>query len=421
MQAWATSNSTVWHERLAHPGPSIINTLKSRCLIPSTVKASSTADCHACAVGKGKRTRCYSPDALKQRPQPGQILHADLCFPKGLSPDCLLTVVDEGSRFPFAFPLRAKSEAAKALQDLILQLERKGFKPHTQRTDNGGEFISTELKMWHAARGIEHVFTPADTPQANGLIDRYHGTLMPRLRAVLNGRKIPRSMWSEVLQGVVYVSNRTPHQGIGGKILYEQFYQRELSSLAHLRVLGSVCYYHLPGHKSKLDPRMQQAILVGYSSDGRGPTAAYTLYDSSTKRVVISTDVIFDERPTEDPVEKRATCTTTVPQPPGVVVPLPTSSQIDAAVNVSATQTVPHVSPQAVHTPSVAPTTPVSITAAAPSQALLPESPDSPAHEQHDDNIADQHPTCEEPRRSKRCNKGVPPDTFTPGLLPNVA
>jgi transposase InsO family protein len=325
MQAGKVEASTVWHERLAHPGPSVINALKSRSLIPKSVQASSTADCPACAIGKGKRTPCKPRDVFKERPEPGQILHADLCFPKGLSPDCVLTVVDEGSRFSFAFPLKSKRDASDRLQDLILQLERKGFKTHTLRTDNGGEFTSASFNAWLTSRGIEHAYSPADTPRANGLIERYHGTLMPRLRAVLTARKIPRSLWSEVLQGVVYVLNRTPHQGLQGMIPYEQFYKRSLSSLTHLRVLGSTCYYSLPGHKSKLDARKGQAILLGYNSDGRGPTAAYKLYDVTSKRIIFSTDVIFDERPASNNGVTEALRTATVPPPPGVVIPIPPS------------------------------------------------------------------------------------------------
>jgi hypothetical protein len=60
-----------------------------------------------------------------------------MCFAKGLSPDCLLTVIDEGSRFSFALLLESKRDASDRLQALILQLERKGFKTHTLRTKNG--------------------------------------------------------------------------------------------------------------------------------------------------------------------------------------------------------------------------------------------------------------------------------------------
>jgi hypothetical protein len=325
-------------------------------------------------------------------------------------------VVDEGSRFSFAFPLKAKSAASNSLQALILQLERKGFKPHTLRTDNGGEFTSHELNNWLAARGIEHLYSPADTPQANGLIERYHGTLMPRLRAVLHARKIPRSLWSEVLQGVVYVLNRTPHQGIDGKIPFEEFYQRQLSSLAHLRVLGSVCYYHLPGHRSKLDARKGQAILLGYSSDGRGPTAAYKIYDVSTKRVLNSTDVLFDERPAEDSGVKQALRTANVPSPPGMVIPIPTVPQPTNALTVPITPSAPSfVSAPSAIAPMTAPTAPVA--------SVSPALPALPLPPTHNEGAVTTDPpsSCEEPRqalrRSNRSNRGVPAVTFAPGLI----
>jgi transposase InsO family protein len=120
--------------------------------------------------------------------------------------DCFLTVVDEGSRFSFAFPLKSKRDASDRLQDPILQLEPKGFETHTLRTDNGGEFTSASFDEWLTSRSIEHAYSTADTPRANGLIERYYDTLMPRLRAVLAARKIPRSLWSEVLQALISLS-----------------------------------------------------------------------------------------------------------------------------------------------------------------------------------------------------------------------
>jgi hypothetical protein len=81
-----------------------------------------------------------------------------------------------------------------------------------------------------------------------GLIERFHGTLVPRVRAVIHSRNIPRAAWSEVLQTGVCVLNRTPHQGINNQIAYELFHTRKLMSLKHLRCLGATCYCTVPGH-----------------------------------------------------------------------------------------------------------------------------------------------------------------------------
>jgi hypothetical protein len=124
---------------------------------------------------------------------------------------------------------------------------------------------------------------------------------------------------SEVLQAVVYVLNRTPHQGVNEYSPCELFHTRKLTSLNHLRCLGATCYYRFPGHPHKLDMRNATAILVGYESDGRGTTAAYRFMDLSTRRVIVSVDVVFDERDTKH----RANPTTNVPAQHSSVQPTP--------------------------------------------------------------------------------------------------
>jgi hypothetical protein len=191
-------------------------------------------------------------------------------------------------------------------------------------------------------------------------------------------------------------------------IPYEQFYKRCLSSLTHLRVLGSTCYYSLPGNKSKLDARKGQAILLGYNSDGRGPTAAYKLYDVMSKRVITSTDVIIDERPASNNGVTEALRPATVPPPPGVVIHIP-STHAQNVPDTSTTSVQPAVVPaSAIHSPAVA--------SANPQSSIVPHATQTPAQNQGELS-ADPQYTYEAPRRSARPNKGIPAVTFASGLI----
>jgi hypothetical protein len=130
-----------------------------------------------------------------------------------MHPDCFLTVVDQAALFAFVRPLKATSESSEALKSLILRLERV-YKPvRDVQNDGGGECRSSQFESWLQQWGTRHRTTPADTHMSDGLIERFHGTLLPRVRAVIHSRNIPRASWSEVLQAVVYVLNRTAHQG----------------------------------------------------------------------------------------------------------------------------------------------------------------------------------------------------------------
>ncbi|KAG6393079.1 hypothetical protein SASPL_147309 [Salvia splendens] len=62
--------------------------------------------------------------------------------------------------------------------------------------------------------------------------------------------------------------------------------------IAHLRVLGSKAYAHVPDQtRSKLDDKSKPFIFIGYDSNTEG----YKLYDPTSQKTMISRDVEFDE------------------------------------------------------------------------------------------------------------------------------
>ena len=46
------------------------------------------------------------------------------------------------------------------------------------RTDNGGEYMSTDFQAYLASKGIEHQPTIPHSPQQNGVAERVNRTLM---------------------------------------------------------------------------------------------------------------------------------------------------------------------------------------------------------------------------------------------------
>ena len=53
------------------------------------------------------------------------------------------------------------------------------------RTDNGGEFTSTELRTWLKEKGVTQEFTPPRTSQANGVAERLNRTLQEMARSMM--------------------------------------------------------------------------------------------------------------------------------------------------------------------------------------------------------------------------------------------
>jgi hypothetical protein len=99
-------------------------------------------------------------------------------------------------------------------------------------------------------------------------------------------------MWEEIAKMVNYIQNRIPTKALKLKTLEEMFSGTK-PNLSHLRVIGCVAYCHIPDSKrQKFDPKAIPTLLLGYDEDNK----AYRCYNPSTRKILISRDVRFDEQ-----------------------------------------------------------------------------------------------------------------------------
>ena len=71
----------------------------------------------------------------------------------------------------------------------------------------------------------------------------------------------------------------------------EEVWSGHKLNLTHLKVFGSITFWHIPGQlRKKLDDKGEVMLLVCYH-----PTGGYKLFDVSSKKIVISRDVVVDE------------------------------------------------------------------------------------------------------------------------------
>ena len=102
--------------------------------------------------------------------------------------------------------------------------------------------------------------------------------------------------WAEVVDTFVYLLNRLPTKSLKNKTPYEAWYDVK-PSINHLKIFGSICYYHVPKPKrSKLDSKAQKGILIGYGTSTKG----YRILCLQTTKVVLSRNVKVDEMTTWD-------------------------------------------------------------------------------------------------------------------------
>jgi hypothetical protein len=83
---------------------------------------------------------------------------------------------------------------------------------------------------------------------------------------MLNEKNLPNYFWAEAVAIIVYIMNQTPTAAVHGMTPKEKFIGKK-PNVSHLKVFGCIAYVHVPDEKrSKLDPKVEKCIFIGYSS-----------------------------------------------------------------------------------------------------------------------------------------------------------
>ena len=149
----------------------------------------------------------------------------------------------------------------KEFKALVENLSEKKIKIF--RSDNGGEFTSSEFKAFCKEVGIKRELSTPYNPQQNGVAERKNRTIMEAVKAMIHDQDLPMHLWAEAARTVVYVQNRSPHRVLGNKTPEEMF-SGEKPEVNHLRIFIFPIYVHVPKEKrSKLEPSRKKGIFVG--------------------------------------------------------------------------------------------------------------------------------------------------------------
>ena len=162
----------------------------------------------------------------------------------------------------------------------------------TLRSDNGGEYTSSEFQLYLKKEGMTHKFTVPRSPEQNGVAERLNRALLEAVRSMLVGAQLSQSFWAEALTTAVYLRNRGLTKSVNDSTPYEAWSDTK-PAVNHLKVFGYVTYAQIPKEeRRKLDVnKAKRCVLLGYGTTVKG----YRLYCPQDKKVFYSRDVIFDE------------------------------------------------------------------------------------------------------------------------------
>lgn len=122
----------------------------------------------------------------------------------------ILVVCDYATRYPEAFPLRTITAPA-VLRALVQMFSRVGI-PDEILTDQGTNFTSRLLQLFHKQLGITAMKTTPYHPQTDGLVERFNQTLKRMLQKFVSdtGRE-----WDQWLPFLLFAYREVPQASTG--------------------------------------------------------------------------------------------------------------------------------------------------------------------------------------------------------------
>ena len=210
------------HDALIHPGVQrMVHYVRSRNLPFSVGEVRRvTSECPTCAKIK---PRFLNPGdtPLVRATAPFQRLSIDFKGPLPQGPSLhryILTVVDEYSRFPFAFPCRDIS--SRSVISCLTELFSMFGLPSFIHSDRGAAFMSDDIKRFLQKLGVASSRTTPYNPRGNSQCERYNGIIWNTVSLALESKGLSASNWPQVLPDALNAirsllctaTNSTPHE-----------------------------------------------------------------------------------------------------------------------------------------------------------------------------------------------------------------
>ncbi|CAA7024739.1 unnamed protein product [Microthlaspi erraticum] len=267
-----TENFIVWHDRLGHPGTTMMrkiitnscgHSLQNQKILPNDFT------CAACSQGK-----------LIIRPSPAKItsesinflerIQGDICGP--IHPPCgtfryFMVLIDASTRWSHVSLLSTRNLAfARLLAQLIrLRAHFPDFPLKAIRLDNAGEFTSQAFNDYCMSIGISVEHPVAHVHTQNGLAESLIKRLQMIARPLLMRSQLLVSAWGHAILHAATLIRIRPTSN--HKFSPSQLILGQEPNISHLKIFGCAVYVPIaPPQRSKMGPQRRLGIYVGYDS-----------------------------------------------------------------------------------------------------------------------------------------------------------
>ncbi|KAJ5111782.1 hypothetical protein NUU61_001412 [Penicillium alfredii] len=264
-----SSQSALWHNRLAHMSGANVQRLKKQA--HGIRDDAPRQPCNPCLQGRMIETPHRRSEAGKRANFAMELLHIDVAgpFEEGLDGSRYwLTIVDDFTGWVEIVPiLRRQEYVVESLRYFLDHNERPERKCRRIRLDRIPEQVGEEMKFTLFSRAIRAEVTGVDQHQQNGVAERAHKTIYDRVGPTLAHAKLPPKFWPEIARTAAFLSNRSPSSK-RNMTPYQAWYG-DKPDLSRLRVIGSKGEYLIPPKQRKklTGPRTRPCLLLGYEGN----------------------------------------------------------------------------------------------------------------------------------------------------------
>ena len=268
------SNKTqLWHKRFGH--------VNYRDLKHSLSKDLNEVDenCETCCLAKITKTPVPKRNENKASKAHERVV-SDVVGP--ITPSSkdgyryFVTFIDEYSSHACVKFIRHKSEVLQKFKEYIAECGT----PQILRSDNGTEYTNKNFKNYCTNNKVKQEYTVPETPEQNGVAERYNRTVVETARSLLIESKLPKCYWLRAVDTAAYARNLVKKDK-NEKTPYEKFWGRKPKT-DHLKVSGCLAYVkNRNREKSKFDCKARKHVFLGYD----GNSTAYLLQDVETRKL----------------------------------------------------------------------------------------------------------------------------------------
>lgn len=135
------------------------------------------------------------------------------------------------------------------------------------RSDNGGEYISTDFKTFLSKAGIRYQNTCGYTPQQNGVAKRMNRTLKYLMRTITKHKNVSEEFWRDFIATAAYVRTLFTIQLLSKHKNPFHLWYGTAPIVSDMRLFGSKFWYkHNTLKKKSLGSVTRKAIMIGYAT-----------------------------------------------------------------------------------------------------------------------------------------------------------